>query len=336
VRLVQTLVVRDEVDVVEAQIAYHLAAGVDFVLATDHESRDGTAEILEAFEAAGRLRLIREHGAMRDGPWRTRMARLAASEHGADWVLNTDADEFWVPRRGTLKESLAAVPPDYGVIWAVSRHFVPRPSRGEPFSERMTARFAAPAALNSPKSVYRPHGKAAHRGDPAIEVRYGSHRVATGLAPLPHWHPADVLHFPYRSIEQYERKTVRRAHSDSRLSQYVMGLQAREQGRVQEVFDGMVVDDATLARGLEEGSLALDTRLRDALRALRRPGGERSPSGEFRLDPPPPFPAADAAPLDAAVDAAVFRDAEVVRLLRFATDLNARLDAFERREAKGR
>jgi len=32
---VQTLVVRDEVDIVDAQISYHLGAGVDFVLATD-------------------------------------------------------------------------------------------------------------------------------------------------------------------------------------------------------------------------------------------------------------------------------------------------------------
>ena len=47
-RLVQTLLVRDEVDIVDTQIAYHLNAGVDFVIATDHESRDGTTDILES------------------------------------------------------------------------------------------------------------------------------------------------------------------------------------------------------------------------------------------------------------------------------------------------
>ena len=42
--VVMTLVVCDEADIVDAQIAYHLNAGVDFVIASDHESRDGTTE----------------------------------------------------------------------------------------------------------------------------------------------------------------------------------------------------------------------------------------------------------------------------------------------------
>ena len=59
-RLVMTLLARDEADVVDAQIAFHLHAGVDFVVATDNASSDGTTEILERYERAGVLRLIRE------------------------------------------------------------------------------------------------------------------------------------------------------------------------------------------------------------------------------------------------------------------------------------
>ena len=70
-KIVQTLVVRDEADVVDAQIAYHLNAGVDFVLATDHDSRDGTTEILESYERKGVLRLFRESGQMRESVWRS-------------------------------------------------------------------------------------------------------------------------------------------------------------------------------------------------------------------------------------------------------------------------
>ncbi|MDX6387860.1 MAG: hypothetical protein QOD85_1662, partial [Gaiellaceae bacterium] len=109
-RLVQTLVVRDEADIVDAQIAYHLNAGVDFVIASDHESLDGTTEILDTYARDRHLLRIPVAGPVREADWRTTMARLAATKHGADWVINTDADEFWVPRGGTLKDVFAAVP----------------------------------------------------------------------------------------------------------------------------------------------------------------------------------------------------------------------------------
>ena len=50
-KLVMTLLVRDEADIVDAQIAYHLDAGVDFVVATDNRSEDATTEILERYGA---------------------------------------------------------------------------------------------------------------------------------------------------------------------------------------------------------------------------------------------------------------------------------------------
>jgi hypothetical protein len=332
VRIVQTLVVRDELDIVDAQIAYHLSAGVDVVVATDHQSEDGTTEVLEAYERLGRLHLRRESGPVREDVWRTEMARFAALELGADWVINTDADEFWIPRRGTLAAAFAAVPPTFGAVHAVSRHFVPRPDDARRFDERMTLRFRAAAPLNDPLSPYRPHGKVAHRGDPAIVVHHGAHRVE-GPSPLVGWHPFDVFHFPYRSLEQYERKTVRRARGDSRLGQYVRGLHATEQGRVGDVYGALVVDESEAARGVRAGSLVEDTRLRDVLRRLATAEGPRSPTAAFafrEVGADPVAPARASWP-EVAVEAAVHRDAEAVRLLRFATDLAARVDEIERR-----
>ena len=57
------------------------------------------------------------------------MARLAATEHGADWVINTDADEFWMPRAGHAEGDLRRSPEPYGVVFALSRHFVPAAGR---------------------------------------------------------------------------------------------------------------------------------------------------------------------------------------------------------------
>src|SRR5205807_478130 len=118
-KLVMTLLARDEADIVDAQVAFHLNAGVDYVIATDHRSTDGTTAILERYARAGYLRLLREEDVeYREVEWRTRMARLAASELGADWVINSDADEFWWPRGTDLKEVLTSIPARYGIVRA--------------------------------------------------------------------------------------------------------------------------------------------------------------------------------------------------------------------------
>src|ERR671930_102503 len=178
-KLVVTVLARDEADIIVAQVSFHLNAGADFVIATDNKSRDGTTQILESYERAGVLELIREPAeGLRQGEWVTRMARRAATEHGADWVINADADEFWWPRGGSLKDVFAAVPAKYGIVEALWRSFVPRPDDGAPFAERMTARLSQHAPINDPTSFYRPVVKVAHRGDPTVTVGRGNHALA--------------------------------------------------------------------------------------------------------------------------------------------------------------
>ena len=86
------------------------------------------------------------------------------------------------------------------------------------------------------------------------------------------WYVADALHFPFRSLEQYLQKGLRQAHGEWRLGQYVRAFHAHEQGRVESAFRSLVVDDAMVERGLANGALVEDTRLRDALRAPQRAG----------------------------------------------------------------
>ncbi len=48
-----TYKLRDEADVIEDNIRYHVAQGITSFLATDNGSTDGTREILARFENAG-------------------------------------------------------------------------------------------------------------------------------------------------------------------------------------------------------------------------------------------------------------------------------------------
>lgn len=274
VKLVMTLRTRDQADIVDAVVSFHLNAGVDFVIATDHRSNDGTVEILESYARDGVLRLIREEGAeVRGSQWRTRMARMAVSEYGADWTFSCDGDEFWWPRGPTLKEVLSATPEPFGIVFGLVRPFVPLTESAAFFAERMVVRLSPSAPLNSPLSPFRPYQKVAHRADPTVVVQRGNHAlVESRLKPLSHWYPIEVLHFPIRTAEQAEQKYL----AWSRIfGEQAMGTHRRvalleQQGRLEEHFTSYSVADDVVRRGIESGVFVVDGRLRDVLRALSR------------------------------------------------------------------
>jgi Glycosyl transferase family 2 len=320
-KLVMTVLARDEADVIGAHIDFHLNAGVDFVIATDNRSDDGTTEILESYARKAQLHLIREEGEyLQQADWVTRMARLAATDFGADWVIHSDADEFWWPRGESLKEVLASIPARYGVVRALLRHFVPRPDDDPFFAERMTVRMSTSAPINDPRSLYRPNLKVVHRAEPNATVSIGTQRlVDSPLIPLRGWYPIEFFHFPVRSVEQCERKysyqQIAPGHAPSPYYDRVRTFVT--EGRVRELYKELVVDDDALERGLADGSLAVDTRLRDALRALR---DGKAPSF------PRPTVVDEAA---YAVDVAALGEADVVRLQRRLDTLEQRLRTLE-------
>ena len=325
-RVVVTVLARDEADIIDDQVAFHLNAGADVVIATDNNSRDGTTAIFERYARDGVLHLIREPAeGLRQGEWVTRMARLAAEEYGADWVINTDADEFWWPRGGTLKEVLGAIPQEYGVVQGFWRSFVPRPHDGQPFAERMTARLAQHAPINDPTSFYRPVVKVAHRADPNVTVARGNHALAnSSFRTLTTWHPIEVLHFPLRSQAQWMRKVELQGDAFTKhiersgTGYHLKGFDALQRGRIEEQHASLVVDDAALEQGLQDGTLVIDTRLHDALRAVR--GGEP-------LTFPAPTLGDDAA---YAVEAAALHEAYAVRAQRQLDGIEQRLLGLER------
>jgi glycosyl transferase family 2 len=265
-KLVMTLLVRDEADIVDDAIAYHLGSGVDFVIATDHASQDGTTEILERYARDGYLHLIREsQRELSQAEWVTRMARLAASEFGADWVMNADADEFWWPRKGTLREVLEAVSERFGVVPALARHFAPRPDVTEPVCERMVAR--RPCVVDR-DDLFHVQVQVVHRARPDISIPSGNHDAhASGLLKLHEWFPIEVLHFPVRNLEQMRAKYTRRIST----APFARRMRARIAERGADgVFSELVVDDGRLVREVAAGSLAVDVRLRDRMRSSDR------------------------------------------------------------------
>lgn len=267
-----TLLVRDEEDVIAANLEFHRSRGVEHAIVTDNDSRDSTREIVREYEREGFVTVIEEPADdYRQQRWVNRMARLA-DERGADWVINSDADEFWWPREGDLRTTLASVPPEAGVILAHRHDFAPRPEDGRPFWARMTLRYVE--SVTSLGQPLRP--KVAHRAHPVVQMRMGNHDVLEpDLGERLDDGRIEIFHLPLRTYEQFENKIVRGAPALMRNPD-LLSTSGRpwrrlykrwEQGKLPQHYAKRVL--AEPADGFVE-----DTRLRDAIAELelsRRP-----------------------------------------------------------------
>jgi hypothetical protein len=264
-RIVMTLLCRDEEDIIGYNIAYHLAQGVDFFIATDNASSDRTPAVLERFARQGMLHLIHEPLLTHDqSVWVTRMARMAAKRFDADWVINSDADEL-----------LTAIPGEAACLAVPRSDMLPSRDMSRPFFEAMITR------LTANQSVYgtRLQDKACHRAEPAILVGDGNHHVEADGRRLASEsdHPLEIVHFPLRSVAQFERKIRQGAEAlrgNDRVGRNV-GRHWKKlyrdyfvHGRLADYYQTCAPSAEQIAIGLANGRYAEDTRIRDALRRI--------------------------------------------------------------------
>jgi hypothetical protein len=174
-KLVMTLLVRNEEDILRDNLEFHLSQGVDFFVCTDNLSEDGTRDILDEYRRLGVLEWRREESDdYSQHAWVTRMARAAVDEHCADWVVNNDADEFWMATSGSLKERLASQAPEVLAIECRRYNFpeIVDCDHALPFYRRMLFRD-----LHSVNALGHPlPGKVCHRGLEEVVVAQGNQR----------------------------------------------------------------------------------------------------------------------------------------------------------------
>ena len=104
-KLIMTILAKDEADIIEHNLKFHKAMGVDGFIVTDNVSTDGTLEIFEKYKQKGWiLEIINETSQKHDQDiWVSRMVNIARDKYNAEWVINCDADEFWFSKKHDLK-----------------------------------------------------------------------------------------------------------------------------------------------------------------------------------------------------------------------------------------
>lgn len=274
-RLVVTLLVRDEIDIVAAGVEHFLDQGAAGVVVTDNGSVDGTREVLEEYAADDRVVVIDEPAHdYRQSDWVTRMARLAATDLGADWVINADIDEFWVPKdRSTLAESVATIDPRYGRVLARRTDLLRRRGTRGPWLRKAVWRDLL--TLNQDG---RPRGpKTAHRAAADVVVAMGNHSVTGTIGPVTPDEPWDIYHAALRSWPQFERTIVNGGTSlaanpdlDPQIGRHWRADYERYlAGTLRAEYERRLPGARDLLRRSRAGEVRYDTFLRDHLGALQ-------------------------------------------------------------------
>jgi hypothetical protein len=284
-KLIMTLLVRNSEKLLRENLEFHLKQGVAYFIITDNRSVDATNRIIEDYVAAGLAdRIWEPEDTYSQGCWVTRMARRAATAHGADWVINCDDDEFWAASAGTLCDVLGGLPSECAAI-EVARHNhppIPWPASGHFLSSMVYRERRSLNIFGEPLST-----KIIHRALPDIEVEQGNHKVGrSGVAFAACSTDAiTISHFPIRDFPSFERKIIDGGAAYARNTELgpEVGKTWRwlyelwHQGGLKAWYDRQLLDPDRIAEGLASGALIRDECV---LRALDPWRGDRCNAAE--------------------------------------------------------
>ena len=207
------------------------------------------------------------------------MARRAFTEYAADWVINADADEFWVPcdKGLTLRSALEGIPTSLGAFTAPVTNLVGPPAlRGSGIDRSVWRDRRTPDQLHDVGIYAQPTDDAVHRGDPTVTVSQGNHFVSVESTGQPDDAFAlEVLHLPWSWL-QYERRVVNTGRSyeaspnlrPSKNHHVMADYRRHLAGRLRYAFLVRLPLEKDMLRDDTDGAFVYDPWLRNQLHAL--------------------------------------------------------------------
>ncbi len=274
IRLSMNLLVKNEADIIADNLKVHSKLGVDCFVVMDNGSTDGTREILDDLKSVYALHIIdRPDKDYQQSNWKTEMAFVSKELLKADWSIANDADEFWIPKSGSLKQDLT----HWGSIIKYPR-----------FNMQLDSSFNLPG-FKYYKSNYRVHlpidskgqnivdnenlsimlnrinGKVMVNNHGLIRVKGGNHRA---------WHlwskfnqtersSIEVLHYPIRSKAHFihhieNRSKLLKSGVTKMGDHYRRWVKLYEEGKIEDEFSRLVLDDESIAVLKKYGVLVED------------------------------------------------------------------------------
>ena len=266
-QLVMSILCRNEIDIIEANIKTHATLGVDGFVVMDNGSTDGTREKLAELALSYNLHILDQPSqTYQQAKWMKQLAFYARDKMNARWVISNDADEFWIPENGDLKSYLQAkdsvvtvkrsnmllteeaLQPGYH--FSQAEHSVLYPICYDRDVQKSDDQISMLLVPISPKVIVNPKG--------LIKLSGGNHRAKhIGKAFSARNEPGiHVYHYPIRSYEQFEANIKHRAEL-LKLPNAKMGDHYRrwvrlyEQGELPKEFERFVLTQEQLTTFIE-------------------------------------------------------------------------------------
>ncbi len=212
-KIVSISIVRNESDIIESFIRYHLRF-FDHMIVVNHRSIDSTSMILEnLYKEELPLEIINEDSIEQpQNRILTEMMKRVVRKYGADWVFPLDADEFIVYRgNGDIRDRLSELSKNavYRIFW---KTYLPTPDDNQ-LEPNILKRICYRKKNRSTIFKVIIPGDIAKRKDTILY--FGNHRLLRKtFFKERSWRPTiplediHIAHFPVRSEKQIITKAI--------------------------------------------------------------------------------------------------------------------------------
>jgi len=274
VNISMVILVKNEEDIIEKNIRFHSAIGVDNFVVMDNNSDDNTRDILDKLSKEFEITIIDEKSPYSQSKFMTKLNRIAKQKYNPDWIINNDADEFWIPQ---TNKSLKDILNFKGGVLQIQRSNMVLYDGLENWWE---SEYRVANQILSREDYENTNIVLGRAGRKVIINPHGYYKTNSGNHSAEHiafWKKQElkdihIYHYPIRSYEQFEKSIANRAKllkvGAKMGSQYKKWAKLYEEGKLKQEFEKMVFNEEKLKCLQEVNIIKKDTKARELFSKL--------------------------------------------------------------------